>query len=610
MSGGMRADHPPLLRNRPLLRRIGQVARPYRRTLGLLAVVVTLATTLPLAVPLILRRVIDDLAAGRSFDTLRWPLAIIAICVVAAVLFDFLSTRLANDVGHQVINDLQCKLYDHLSRMPIAFYATVRQGTVASRLTNDVYATEPLFTSVLVTALANTLTLLTAAIVLAVVDIRLTLVLLLIPLVLYPVRKSEARINAVLGASFRYNAELTAHVESTLHRDSIILARQAGRSTAERRRFATLATTVRDNSIALSVWRASVGAGYGIVFAITYAAMLIFGVWSASSGAASIGTVVLFLLYLRQIQTPVTALIGLRYPSMRAGAAFGRVFDVVESDLRPEPEPFDRDRPARSSAPVLVFEQVGFRHEPADRVSIPGLSHVGAVSGPGDRGLNAVAHGARTVAERVEERTILRDISFAIRVGETVAITGASGAGKSTLAMLAAALIRPTSGRILVNGRDTCDNAPEDLAGTVALITQEAHLLHGTLADNIRYVSPDASDADVERVCRAAQLDDVVALLPAGLATVVGEKGYRLSGGERQRVAIARALLGNVDLVILDEPTSQLDADTERNLLAALLDLFAERAVLIITHRPAAAQAADRVVVLEDGTFLESGARR
>lgn len=613
MSSGMRrGDHVPLLRNRPLLRRIARAARPHRTRLAVLAGLVTLSTVLPLAQPLLLRSVIDGLGRQQAFSSLAVPLAAIGVCGALAVFFGFLAARQADRTGHQVVADLQRGLFDHLSRMPLPFYSTLRPGTLASRLTNDVYATEPLFTTVLVNALANGVTLVAAVTVLAVVDPRLVLILLLIPLVLLPVRRSEARINAVLGASFRQNAQLTAQAESLLNREGVLLARQSGRMEHETERFGGLAETVRATSVRLGKWRALVESGYGAVFAVVYAGLLISGAWAVSTGRATLGTLVLFLMYLRQIQGPVTSLVGLRYPAMRAGAAFSRVFDVLDSELRPDEPgpapllPVRGDRPADAEAPVLAMDDVWFRHEPTERISIPGLSHVAAVSGPGQP-LTAVAHGRQFASEAAGDHTVLRGVGLEVRRGETVAVVGPSGAGKSTLALLAAALIRPTGGSVTVAGLDTRRHSAQELAGKVALITQDTHLLHETVADNVRYVRPGASDAEVEAACRAAQLDTLIASLPDGYATVIGEKGHRLSGGERQRLSIARALLKKADLVVLDEPTSQLDSATEELLMASLSLLFADRGVLVVAHRLTTIQSADRILVLEEGRAAEQG---
>ncbi|MFF8500169.1 ABC transporter ATP-binding protein [Streptomyces anulatus] len=602
-----RDSHPSLLSNRPLLRRVASAVRPFRGRVAGLAVVMTAAAAFPLMQPLLLRTVVDGLAAGHGFSSFVGVLVLIGLFGVLAVVMDFIGARVAGNLGHRIVEDLQGRLFDHLVRLPLPFYATVRPGTVASRLTNDVYATEPLFTTVLVNAFAHTVGLVGAVAVLAVVDIRLTLVLLLVPLVMIPVRKAESRINAVLGASFRQNAELTSRAETTLTRDGVLLARQSGRLAHETAGFNALATDVRATSVRLASWRAAVGAGYGGVFAVAYIVLLVGGAWLVADGRMTIGTLVLFLLYLRQIQGPVTSLVGLRYPAMRAGAAFTRVFDVLDSRLRPEVTPGGPEAPEGTDAASLVFEGVTYTHPAVDDISIPGLSHRGAVFGPGALGLTAVEHGQQIETVRESGGTAVRSVEIEVGPGETVAVVGPSGAGKSTLALLAAGLLTPTEGRVLVKGADTRRSTPEQLSRAVALISQETYVLHATVAENIRYVRPEATEEEVRAACRAASLDVFVDSLPDGYETMVGEKGYRLSGGERQRLAIARALLKRASVVILDEPTSQLDAETELRLLASFEELFATSAVLVVAHRLSTVRHADRILVMEQGRIVESG---
>jgi ATP-binding cassette, subfamily B, bacterial len=596
-------------RDRKLPKRVVAAARPYRGRIVLLLGIVLVSAVLPLIQPLLLRTLIDDLAAGRGMTTLVVPLVVIGLLGIGAVAAEFVASRTADAIGHNVTKDLQRRLFDHLSGLPMSFYTTVRSGTLVSRLTNDVYAVEPLFTTVIASALASAVTLVAAGIVLVVVDIRLAVVLVIVPLVLWPVRKAESKINTVIRSSFRHNSELSSHVESVLHRDGVLLARQSGALETERTRFGELAGKVRDTALRLAAWRAAVGASYDLVFMLTTTALLTGGAILVTGGDISLGTLILFLLYLRQIQAPVSTLIGLRYPSMRAGAAFTRVFDVLESEVRPVPDPVVKDREPAGDGRVLAFENVSFDHVPAGEAGIPGLSHAKAVTGPGMFGITAAPHAMDHSADApVEDRTrVLNGVDLSVTAGQTVAIVGASGAGKSTIAMLAAGLVRPTTGKVRVNGLDTMEMTHQELASAVALITQETHVRHDTIEANLRYVRPDATDGELVEACKAAQLHTLIESMPEGYETVIGEKGYRFSGGERQRLSIARALVKRAGLIVLDEPTSQLDAGTEEQLTAALDEVFADRAVLVIAHRLRTVRDADRILVLHNGTFRESG---
>jgi ATP-binding cassette subfamily B protein len=546
-------------------------------------------------------------------------LVLIGVTGLLGVGASFAASRVADGIGHSVTRDLQRRLFDHLVGLPMPFYTTVRPGMLVSRLTNDVYAVEPLFTSVIASALASSVTLVVAAVVLLVVNPWLALVLLIVPLVLWPIRLAESRINTVIRSSFKHNAELSSHVESVLNRDGVLLARQSGALDAERTRFGELAGKVRDTALRLASWRAAVGSSYDLVFTITTTALLVGGALLVTGGNISLGTLILFLLYLRQIQAPVSTLIGLRYPAFRAGAAFTRVFDVLESPLRPIADPAPTAVVATSGAAdagshggrpvVLRLRGVGFDHVPAADVSIPGLSHETAVTGPGMFGMNVVPHALPTAQDDLPEghRRVLDGLDLTVCQGETVAIVGESGAGKSTIAMLAAGLVAPTRGEVLLRGRPTTALGLTELARSVALITQETYVRHETIAENLRYVAPEATDEELVAACHAAQLHDLIASLPDGYQTVVGEKGYRFSGGERQRLSIARALLKHADLIVLDEPTSQLDSQTEEQLNAALAELFVDSAVLLMAHRLRTVRTADRILVLSGGVIRESG---
>lgn len=610
------SDSPSILRNPLLLKRIFVSTRPYRGRIVALLALVLLGTVLPLSQPVLLRKVIDELAAGRGFDAVLWPLVAIGVTGLLGVAATFAASRASDAIGHSVTRDLQRRLFDHLVAMPMPFYTTVRQGMLVSRLTNDVYAVEPLFTTVIANALSSTVTLLVAAVVLIVIEPWLALVLLLVPLVLWPVRAVESRINTVIRYSFKHNAELSSHVESVLNRDGVLLARQSGALDAERERFGELAGKVRDTSLRLASWRSAVGSSFDTVFAVTTTALLVVGALLVTDGDMSLGTLVLFLLYLRQVQTPVSTLVGLRYPAFRAGAAFTRVYDVLDSTLRPiEEHPATtapREAPAAADGgrpEVLRLAGVGFDHVPVAEVSIKGLSHESAINGSGMLGMNVIPHEIASKVTDLSEghRRILDSVDFAVRPGETVAIVGESGAGKSTIAMLAAGLIEPTRGEVLLHGRPTTRLSPVELARTVALITQETYVRHETIAENLRYVAPQATDDELVEACRAAQLHELIGSLPEGYATVVGEKGYRFSGGERQRLSIARALLKRADLVVLDEPTSQLDAQTEEQLNEALAVLFADSAVLLMAHRLRTVRTADRILVVAGGEIREAG---
>ncbi len=592
-----------LLRDSGLRKAIGSTIRPYRWGVLFLGLVITTATILPLVQPLIYRVVIDRLIEGSAFRELVPYVVAVAVLPIVAVALTYLYTQRAALLGRRVIKDLQMQLYHLLTRMPLEFFTTLRGGAASARLTTDVYGTEPLFTRVMVSVVANTITLLGAIVVLAVIDYRLALILLVIPFVYWPVRNTEQRINQMIRRQNSVNTDISTTAESLLSTPGMTLARQSGQVDQEVGRFEGLTERLRDLATTLASRFAHITAGFELTFSSVTAVVFVVGAWFVSRGDVTLGTLVLFLLYIRLVQGPITALSGLRYEALRAGLAFDRVFEVLrssEATAMPQSNmtPADgRDmNDDTKAASELVFEDVRFEYARPEEVAIASLS--------------------RTVSERAQDnvaiqttqtRRILNGVSFTVSKGESVAIVGQSGAGKSTIALLASGLYHPTGGAITVGGRSTQAWQPNELAQRVALITQDTFVLHDSIKGNLAYVDGRASDEDMLQACQAARLGSLIAALPEDLDTIVGERGYRLSGGERQRLAIARALLKNARLIILDEPTSQLDTETERLIKETTDELFADRAVLTIAHRLSTIRDADRILVLSDGRIVEEG---
>jgi ATP-binding cassette subfamily B protein len=393
---------------------------------------------------------------------------------------------------------------------------------------------------------------------------------------------------------------------------------------------------MRARAITLAELYTRINSGFNLLFAVIMSVVFLAGVWLTSTGELTLGTLVLFLLYIRQIQVPVATLGGLRYEMLRAARAFDRVFEVLHSDVPvhtrssndgstsqekvpasapngvkstsstaafdPSPRAEVQDLGVNGSVarrPVLVFDDVRFRYHRFEELAISSLSEALPPSET-PPAPDATSNG------RVMP-WVLDGVSFSVGRGELVAVVGASGAGKSTIALLAAGLYQPTEGRVQVDGRATLQWTETDLAHRIALITQDTYVLHDTVRANLRYVNEDATDDELAAACEAAHLGALIATLPDGYDTLVGERGYRLSGGERQRLAVARALLKDADLIILDEPTSQLDAETELLIKQTTERLFASKAVLTIAHRLSTIVDANRILVLSGGVIVEEG---
>ena len=591
--------------NQRLRRAMASVARPYRGRIALLGLLITLGALLPLLPPLLYRSVIDRLIGDSSFSDVLILAVGAGVVTVLGVTFTYLYTVQSSQLGRRIISDLQNRMYGRLAAKPIEFFTTVKAGAIGTRITADAYAAEPLFTKVIVGLVANVMALSGAVLILALVDIRLVFVLALIPLLFVPLNATEARIRMLIRRQNGLNTELVTSSEALMNVPGMTLARQAGRLDAEVGRFANSVEDLRGVASRLTASFIRADTIFSFTFGVVTSVVFAIGAWLVTDGGASIGTLVLFLLYIRQVQIPLNALTGLRYDALRAAQAFDRVFEVLDSG----PGADDADssdsaavQPAldRRAAPGrgLAFDNVRYRYQSIGDLAITSLMNPAPAQG---------GTYEDDVLESSEMPVVLDGISFQVEPGEWVAVVGSSGVGKSTLSFLGAGLYRPMGGTVYVGGSSTRDLTGNDLARRVALITQDTHVLHETVRNNLRYVNQDASDAQVEAACEAARLASFIESLPDGYDTLVGERGYRFSGGQRQRLALARALLKPSEVVIMDEPTSQVDPETEALITEATRKLFGDRAVLTITHNLQTTVNADRILVLEDGHIVESG---
>ena len=400
------------------------------------------------------------------------------------------------------------------------------------------------------------------------------------------------------------NTELVTSSEALMNMPGMTLARQAGRLDAEVGRFAGSVEDLRSVASRLTASFIRADTIFSFTFGVVTSVVFAIGAWLVTDGRASIGTLVLSS-YIRQVQIPLNALTGLRYDALRAAQAFDRVFEVLDSgpgaeDGASPDSTITQPAPSLQAAPGrgLAFDDVRYRYQSIGDLAITSLMN----PAPAQGGTYEDA-----VLESSDMPVVLDGISFRVEPGEWVAVVGSSGVGKSTLSFLGAGLYRPLGGTVYVGGSSTRDLTGNDLARRVALITQDTYVLHDTVRNNLRYVNQDASDAQVEAACEAARLASFIKSLPDGYDTLVGERGYRFSGGQRQRLALARALLKPSEIVIMDEPTSQVDPETEALITEATRKLFGDRAVLTITHNLQTTVHADRILVLEDGHIVESG---
>jgi ATP-binding cassette subfamily B protein len=444
----------------------------------------------------------------------------------------------------------------------------------------------------------------------ATIEWRLALLsVAVLPLFLLPAKRVARTLRRIRRQAMEHNAEMSNIVSETLSINGALLVKTFGSQARERERFSKTNAAVRE----IGVRRAQIGQlffmGMGIAGSIGAALIYWVGGHLVLSGAISVGTIVAFAAYLFRLYGPISALTNVQVEFAQSMVSFERVFEYLDMPLEITERP--GARPFRQVAGHVAFEHVWFQYP---RVH-PMQNGQNGLHGPGN-GADLAAGSAQSnddgapIAPVPTRPWALEDVSFEIRPGQLAALVGPSGAGKTTITYLLPRLYDPTRGRITLDGRDLRDGTLESLAAQIGMVTQETYLFHDTIRANLLYARPDATQADLERACRAAHIHDLIVSLPEGYDTVVGERGYRLSGGEKQRLAIARVILKDPRILVLDEATSHLDSQSEALIQAALEPLFQGRTSLVIAHRLSTILAADIILVLDQGRLVEQGTHR
>ncbi len=569
-----------------LVRRVYSYARPYKGMLiGFVAVIVAQAV-LGLAPPLLFRSIIDDaLPAGD-----RGRLGILAgLVVVAAILSAALSLAerwWSARIGEGLIYDLRSQLFDHVQRLPIGFFTRTQTGALISRLNNDVIGAQRAFTGTLGTVVSNVITLATTLVAMAALDWRLTILsVLLLPLFLAPARRVGRKLAEISRQGMDLNASMNNQMTERFGVSGALLVKTYGRYDEERDLFASRAAAVRDVGVRSATYTRIFIAVLGLVGALGTAAVYYFGGRSVISGSLTAGTLVALSALVVRIYEPLTSLTNARLDVMTAFVSFERVFEVLDTPNAVADKP--DAVPLMEPKGLVELDHVSFRYPvPTDTV--------------------ASLEGGFTL-ERESDRDVIVNVSATIEPGQMVALVGPSGAGKSTLVSLVTRLYDVTSGSVRIDGHDVRDLQSQSLREAIGVVSQDPHLFHTTVMENLRYGRPSATLEEVEAACEAAQVIEVVRRLPDGFDTVVGERGYRLSGGEKQRLSIARMLLKDPAIVILDEATSHLDSENEHLVQQALAAALQDRTSLVIAHRLSTIVAADEILVLDQGRLVESG---
>jgi len=575
--------------SRRSVRRVVEFARPYRRDIVVFLVTVVLGAVIGVATPVLAGDVVNAISrggpdAGRLVVLLA--LAIAALAVLDALL-SLAQRWYSARIGEGIILDLRTRVYDHVQRMPLQFFSRTQTGALVSRLNNDVIGAQRAFTSTLSGVVSNIIQLILTAAVMFTLSWQITVLsLVLLPIFVIPARRVGRRLAEITRESYDLDAKMNATMTERFGVAGALLVKLFGRPDAEARRFAERAERVRDIGIQSAMYSRTFFVAMLLVASLAQALTYGLGGWLAVRGAVSAGTVVTLALLLTRLYGPLTALSNVRVDVMSALVSFDRVFEVL--DLTPAIAEKPGAVPVPRGAGRLEFRDVWFRYPAAAEVSLASLEDVAALD--------------RTVSEPV-----LRGVSFTVEPGQMVALVGPSGAGKSTISMLVSRIYDVTAGEVRVGGVDVRDATLDSLRDAIGVVTQDSHLFHETIAENLRYAKPDATDDELWAALRGAQIEELVRGLPDGLETVVGERGYRFSGGEKQRIAIARLLLKAPPIVILDEATAHLDSESEAAVQRALAVALRGRTALVIAHRLSTIREADQILVLDGGRIVERG---
>ncbi len=569
------------------LRRTVRFAKPYSRKLLVFVVLSVVSAALAVATPVLAGQVVDAIVAKTALDVVVRLAVLIAVVAVLDAGLSLVIRWISANLGEGVILDLRTAVFDHVQRMPIAFFTRTRTGALVSRLNSDVIGAQQAFSGTLSGIVSNSVQLVLTLIVMLNTSWLVTvLALVLLPVFLMPARRFGSRLAGLRREAANLNADMSTQMTERFSAPGATLVKLFGRPADESREFAARASRVRDIGVRTAVMQFVFFTALMLVSSLALALVYGLGGALAIDGKLNAGDVVVLALLLTRLYAPLTALANARVDIMSALVSFDRVFEIL--DLKP----LIAEKPvtvAVPSGPLAVeFSDVRFGYPSADKVSLASLEDVAVLDTRGG-----------------EE--VLHRISFRAEPGQTIALVGSSGAGKSTIAQLLSRLYDVDSGTVRLGGVDVRDLSFDGLRAGVGMVTQDGHLFHESIRSNLQLAKPDATDAEIWDVLKRARLSDFAEALPDGLDTVVGERGYRLSGGERQRLTIARLLLVQPAVVILDEATAALDSTNEAAVQAALGEALEGRTALVIAHRLSTIRSADMILVLEAGQIVERG---
>ncbi len=568
-------------------RRVLRFARPYRRLIAIFLALVVTSSLMGAATPLVLKAIIDDGITPNRTDVVVGLSLLIAALAIATAVLEIVQRWMSARIGEGLIADLRTQVFDHVQRMPIGFFSRAETGALVTRLNSDVQGAQQAFTSTLSNVVGNVIGVTATIAAMLVLSWQITLLALgLLPLFVLPARWTGDRLSKITRERYRLNGEMGQMMTERFNVSGAMVVKLFGRPEDESEAFARRTNRVRDIGVTAAMYQRIVMTSLGLLASLAVAMVYGVGGVMAATGSLGIGTLVALTAYLNRLYGPLTALSNVQVDVMTTMVSFERVFEVL--DLEPMIVDADDPVPIPNGNVTVEFDDVDFRYPNAAEVSLASLEGVARLD---HRASDQILHG----------------VTLAVQPGSTLALVGPSGAGKSTIAGLVSRLYDPTGGSVRIGGVDLRDSSLASVSEAVGVVSQDVHLFHETLASNLRYAKPSATDAELEAALRAAQIWDVVDRLPDGVDTVVGDRGHRLSGGEKQRIAIARLLLKDPSVVILDEATAHLDANSETLVHAALDAALVGRTSIVIAHRLATVRAADQIAVIDAGRVVELG---
>jgi len=550
------------------LRRIVRLFGPYRARLGAVSALIVFSAALGVISPFLLREVLDVAIPEQNMELLTALVAGMVVIPIVTGVLGVWQTLLSNQVGQSVMHDLRTQVYRHLQRLSLAFFTRTRTGEVQSRIANDIGGIENVVTSTATSVLANVTTVLATVVAMLLLDWRLAVfALALLPLFVWLTKRVGAQRRKVTAERQASLADVSSIVQESLSVSGILLGKTMGRTDDLAERFENESARLADLEVRSRMTGRWMMAAIQTTFAVMPALVYWFAGFTIAQGSETItiGTLVAFTTLQARLFFPIGSLLGVQLEVQSSLALFDRIFEYLDHRV----DIVEGTRALERPRGEVVLDSVWFRYDDA--------------------------------------AWTLQDVSFTVPSGTKTALVGETGSGKTTCAYLVARLYDATKGEVAIDGVDVRELTFEALAAAVGVVSQETYLFHATVRENLRFAKPEATDDEIEEAARAAQIHELIATLPEGYDTVVGERGYRFSGGEKQRIAIARTILRNPPVLVLDEATSSLDTQTERLVQEALERLSEGRTTIAIAHRLSTVRDADQIVVLDRGRVVEVG---